>query len=224
MELLHADASRTLERMERENRELREELRKRHEQQRIMEQIVSNITSLLDGTNEAMCIFDKDGYFLHINASCRRLMGLTDNQLSTRLTIFEFYTPWDRDKVLREFFSKPTHKWSGNMNIINKHTGYDSAVMQTIEVIPTKHSAEPAFFKSYLTAQADSHDKIRIYNDMIQHMPHGVGIWRLERGINTPAVMRLQCANKLASQNVGVSLLPGSLIHEVLPSNQGVEV
>lgn len=221
MELLHPESTRSLER---ENRELREELRKRHDQQRIMEQIVSNMSSLLEGANEAMCIFDKDGHFLHMNVACRRLLGLVDNQHSTRLTIFEFYTPWDRDRIMMEFFSKPTQKWNGIVNLLNKHTGYETNVTQTIEIIPNKHSMEAVFFKSYLTVQDNAtSDKIRLYNDIIHHMPHGVGIWRLERALNKPAAMRLVCANKMASQCVGVSLLPGSLVHEILP-NGGIEV
>lgn len=226
MEKLHGTDP-VMRAMERENRELREELRKRVEQQSIMEQIVGNVSSLLDGASEAMCIFDKDGYFLHMNNACRRMMGMMDNQHSSRMTIFDAYLPRDRDRVLREFFSKKlsTNKWSGMVTFHNKHTGYESTVMQTIEALISKHTSETSFFKSFFTSHSpEIHDKIRNFSDMITHMPHGVGMWRLERGHTTPAVLRLACANKIAAQYVGVPLLPGSLIHEVIPGGPGIEV
>jgi PAS domain-containing protein len=220
MELIHPDSARALER---ENRELREELRKRAEQQTIMEQIVGNVSSLLDGSTDAMCIFDKDGYFLHINNACRRMLGLMDNH-STRLSIFDVYSPRDRDRVIREFFSKGITRWSGPITFHNKHTGFENTVVQTIEALSSKLRTETVFFKSYFTPQNQDNvnDKIRIYADMITHMPHGVGIWRLERGHTTG--LRLACANKLASQYVGAPLVPGSLVHEILPNGPGLEV
>ena len=221
MELVHPDSARALER---ENRELREELHKRAEQQSIMEQIVGNVSSLLDGSQDAMCIFDKDGHFLHINDACRRMLGLDVQH--ARLSLFEVYSARDRDRVIREFFNKTTTRWSGPITIHNKQTGLDNTIIQTIEALSSKLTSETPFFKSYFTPQPqdNTNDKIRIYNDMITHMPHGVGVWRLERGHTTPAVLRLACANKLATQYVGASLLPGSLIHEILPNGTGLEV
>lgn len=224
MEKLHGTDP-VMRAMERENRELREELRKRVEQQSIMEQIVGNVSSMLDGASEAMCIFDKDGYFLHMNNACRRMIGMMDNQHTTRMSIFDAYLPRDRDRVLRELFSKTTSKWSGMVTFHNKHNGFECTVMQTIEALSSKHTTETAFFKSFFTLQTQEiHEKVRLFSDMITHMPHGVGIWRLERGHTTPAVLRLACANKIATQYVGLPLLPGSLIHEVIPGGSGLEV
>jgi hypothetical protein len=106
------------------------------------------------------------------------MLGLLDNH-PTRSSIFEVYSARDRDRVFREFFSKTVTKWSGPITIHNTLTGYDTTVIQTIEPLTSKLSSDTVFFKSYFT-QSQDNDNVRIFSEMVTHMPHGVGIWRLE--------------------------------------------
>lgn len=61
-----------------------------------------------------------------------------------------------------------------------------------------------------------SEEQVRMYYEMIKHMPVGVAIWRLEKTHKN--VLRLVCSNAQASQYVGVQLQVGRPIHEILPN------
>lgn len=203
---------------------LKERLSKQHEQQCLLEQIVANISSLVEGSQDPMCIFDKDGFFMHVNAACRKLLGITEQHTSQK-NIFDYYTTWDREKIYKESVQRRALKWSGQVSFV-RHGNHEFRAQQTIEILhSSKNNLEGTFFKSYINVQHDStpQEKLQIYYEMIRNMPVGVGIWKLEKSSNTvTSSLRLVCANSLASQYVGVTLQAGKDIRDTLPN--GTEV